>query len=171
MLDIKRLSKNELLIKNGWNPEHKVNIKETYAKIYNQNKGKNPNSLPQVVFEKIFLKAFEIIEVLEGTTIKNLHPELGLGEDSLVIEFNFFNYDISNNSELEELSSKIGKRILFFGIGYDIIGNWLIDDDGIIYFFDSIRKHLHPFSQNIYDFLEKDIYKLTDLNDEYIFGD
>lgn len=169
MLDIKRLSENKLLIKNGWNPEHKINIKETYEKIYNQNKGKNPDLLPQVAIGKIFPQAFEIIEVLEGTNIKNLHPELGLGEGSFVIEFDFFSYDLSNKSELEELSSKIGKQILFFGIGYDIIGDWLIDDDGIIYFWDSIREHLHPFSQNIYDFLEKDIYKLTDLNDKYIF--
>lgn len=171
MLDIKRLLKNDLLIKNGWSPKHKVNIKEVYARIYNQNKDKNSSFLPQVAIEKIFPKAFEIIEVLEGTAIKNLHPELGLGEDSLVIEFNYFDYDISNNSEREKLSSQIGKSILFFGIGYDIIGHWLIDDEGIIYFFDSIRKHLHPFSLNIYDFLEKDIYKLTDLNDEYIFDD
>lgn len=121
--------------------------------------------------QKIFPKAFEIIEALEGITIKNLHTELGLGEDSGVIEFNYFNYDTSNIDELEEISSKIGKTVLFIGIGYDIIGDWLIDDDGIIYFRDHIRNHLHSFSLNIYDFLEKDIYKMTNLNGEYIFCD
>ncbi|MCH5192609.1 MAG: hypothetical protein J1F11_01520 [Oscillospiraceae bacterium] len=166
MLDIKRLLKNELLIKNGWTPEHKINISDIYAKIYDGSI--NSNLFPQVAIEKIFPKAFEIIEVLEGTTIKNLHTELGLGEDLHIIEFDYFNYDISNNSELEKLSSEIGKSILFLGIGYDIIGDWLIDSDGIIYFLNSIRKQLHPFSLNIYDFLEKDIYNLTDLNNEYI---
>lgn len=174
MLDIKRLSKNELLIQSGWNPEYKVNIIETYEKIekeYNQRIDKNSYFLPQMPIKKIFPKAFEIIEVLEGITIKNLHPKLGLSEDSFAIEFNYFNYDTSNISELKEISSKIGKTVLFIGIGYDIIGDWLIDEEGIIYFRDSIRKHLHPFSLNIYDFLEKDIYKLTDLNGEYIFCD
>lgn len=166
MLDIKRLSKNELLIQSGWKPEHKVNIKEIFANIE-----KNSYILPQMPIEKIFPKAFEIIEVLEGITIKNLHPELGFGKDSYAIEFNYFNYDTSNISELGEISSKIGKAVLFIGIGYDIIGDWLMDDEGIIYFRDSIRKHLHPFSLNIYDFLEKDIYKLTDLNGQYIFCD
>ena len=147
MLDLKRLSKNELLIQNGWKPEHRVNIRE------NQN---------------IFTKAFEIIEALDGTTIKNLHPELGLGEDSFVVEFDYFNYDTSITDELEEISSKIGKEVLFIGIGYDIVGDWFIDDEGIIYFRNKIKNHLHPFSLNIYDFLEKDIYKLTDLNGEYI---
>ena len=146
MLDIKRLSKNELLIQNGWKPG-------------NQRK---PN-------EKIFPKAFEVVEALNGTTIKNMHPELGLGEDTFVIEFDFYNYDCSNTSELEEISRQIGKDVLFMGIGYDIIGDWLIDTDGMIWFRDSIRKHLHPFSLNIYEFLERDIYKLTDLNGEYIF--
>ena len=174
MLDIKRLSKNELLIQSGWKPEHKVNIKEIYTKIeyeYNQKTDKNSSFLPQMPIHQIFPRAFEIIEVLEGITIKNLRPELGLGEDSFVIEFNYFNYDTSNTSELEEISSKVGKGVLFIGIGYDIIGDWLIDDEGMIYFRDSIRKRLHPFSLNIYDFLEKDIYNLTDLNGAYIFCD
>lgn len=147
MLDLKRLSKNELLIQNGWKAEQRVNIREN---------------------QQIFSKAFDVIEALDGTTIKNLHPELGLGEDTFVIEFDYFNYDISNNDELEEISSKIGKPVLFIGIGYDIIGDWLIDEEGIIYFRNKIKNHLHPFSLNIYDFLEKDIYKLTDLNGEYI---
>ena len=90
---------------------------------------------------------------------------------SYVIEFSYFNYDTSNTSELEEISSEIKKDVLFIGIGYDIIGDWLIDVDGIIYFRDSIRNHLHPFSLNIYNFLEKDIYKLTDLNGKFIFCD
>ena len=147
MLDLKRLSKNKLLIQNGWKTEYRVNIRE------NQN---------------IFPRAFEIIEALDGTTIKKLHPELGLGEDSFVIEFDYFNYDISITDELEEIGSIIGKPVLFIGIGYDIIGDWLIDAEGIIYFRNKIKKRLHPFSLNIYDFLEKDIYKLTDLNGEYI---
>ena len=54
MLDIKRLLKNDLLIKNGWSPKHKVNIKEVYARIYNQNKDKNSSLLPQVAIEKYF---------------------------------------------------------------------------------------------------------------------
>ena len=28
MLDLKRLSKNKLLLQNGWRPEHEVDIKE-----------------------------------------------------------------------------------------------------------------------------------------------
>lgn len=147
MLDLERLSKNELLLQNGWKPEHKVDIKEK---------------------TKIFPKALEVIEAFEGITIRNLHPELGLGKDSFVIEFDYFNYDNSVTGELEELSSKIGKSVLFIGIGYDIIGDWLIDDEGIIYFRNSIKHQLHPFSLNIYDFLEKDIYKLTDLDGAYI---
>lgn len=172
MLDIRRLSKIELLIQSGWKPEHKVNVKDIYAKIekeYNQRTDNNSNFLPQIPIQKIFPKAFEVIEVLDGISIKNLHHELGLSEDAFVIEFSYFDYDTSNTSELEEISSKIGKEVLFIGIGYDIIGDWLIDDEGIIYFRDSIRKYLHPFSLSIYDFLEKDIYKLTDLNGEYIF--
>lgn len=90
MLDLKRLSKNELLLQNGWKPEHKVNIKED---------------------GNIFSKALEVIEALEGTTIKNLHPELGLGKDSFVIEFDYFNYDTSITDELEEIGSKIGKGL------------------------------------------------------------
>ena len=174
MLDIKRLSKNELLIQSGWKPDHKVNIKEIYAKIeyeYDHRTDKKSYVLPQMPIYQLFPKAFEVIEVLEGISIKNVHPALGLGEDSFTIEFSYFDYDTSNTSELEEISSKIGKKVLFIGIGYDIIGDWLIDDEGIIYFRDSIRKHLHPFSLNIYDFLEKDIYNLTDLNGEYIFCD
>lgn len=147
MLDLKRLSKNELLLQNGWKPEHKVDIE---------------------VKTKIFPKALEVIEALEGITIRNLHPELGLGKDSFVIEFDYFNYDNSVTGELEELSSKIGKAVLFIGIGYDIIGDWLIDDEGIIYFRNKLKNYLHPFSLNIYDFFEKDIYKLTDLDGGYI---
>lgn len=174
MLDIKRLSKNVLLIQSGWKLDYKVNVRDIYTKIekeYNHKTNKNSYLFPQMPIEKIFPKAFEIIQVLDGISIKNLHPELGLGEGSYVIEFSYFNYDTSNISELEEISSKIGKDVLFIGIGYDIIGDWLIDVDGIIYFRDSIRNHLHPFSLNIYNFLEKDIYKLTDLNGEFIFCD
>lgn len=147
MLDLERLSKNELLIQNGWKTGHRVNIKEK---------------------RKIFPKALEVIDALEGITIKNLHPELGLGKDSFVIEFDYFNYDNSVTGELEEISSKVGKSVLFIGIGYDMIGDWLIDAEGTIYFRNKLKNYLHPFSLNIYDFLEKDIYKLTDLNGTYI---
>jgi len=58
---------------------------------------------------------------------------------------------------------QIGKPAVYIGIGYDILGDWLIDETGVVYFQNQIQKTLTPFSQNIYDFLEKDIYRCADL--------
>ena len=33
---------------------------------------------------------------------------------------------LSKNELFEKLSSKIGKAVLFIGIGYDIVGDWLL---------------------------------------------
>ena len=55
---------------------------------------------------------------------------------------------------------------MYIGIGFDIIGDWLVDENGALYFQNNIRDTLTAFSQNIYDFLEKDIYRCGDLFEE-----
>ena len=101
--------------------------------------------------------------------IQNFHSELGLGECCNAIEFCFFEYDISNISELLFIQSIVKSKVLFIGIGYEIIGDWLVDETGIIYFRNKLRHELHIVSPNIYQFLESDIYKLTDINGKSIF--
>lgn len=47
-----------------------------------------------------------------------------------MIDFDFFNYDVSIRPELEAVWSRIGKRAVYIGIGFDIIGDWLVDERG-----------------------------------------
>lgn len=164
MLDISRLLSISLLSKNGWIPEHKMDIEKRYIQL------KNDQYAPQVPIKEVFQAARDIIETLDGIVIKNLHPKLGLGDICNTIEFNFFEYDTSNYSELLSIQSLIEKRVLFIGIGYDIIGDWLVNENGAIYFRNKIRNRLHLVSKNIYQFLKQDIYKLTDINGESIFS-
>lgn len=173
MLDINRLSSNVLLIKSGWSPEYRVDIEKAYNGIEKGVRAKEYKEYlrPQVSIDKIFPCARDVIETLNGIRIENLHPELGLGNDSYAIEFDFFEYDLSNAFKLESLYTQYAKRFLYIGIGYDIVGDWLIDEIGAIYFQDNIRNRMHLVSQNIYEFLECDIYKLTDVNGESIFAD
>ena len=67
------------------------------------------------------------------------------------------------------IQSIIKHKVLFIGIGYDIIGDWLVDESGAIYFWNKLQNKLHRVSQNIYDFLEQDIYKLIDMAGISIF--
>lgn len=157
MLDITRLSSNQLLIQYGWSPSYKVNIEEYYRLTYHDG-----YSL-QLSIEELFPAVKDIIESLEGIVIGNLHPSLKLGYCD-TIEFSFFNYDEYNVPELLSIQKNIGKRVAFIGIGYDIIGDWLVDEEGLIYFRNKIQNRLHIISKDIYQFLEHDIYKLTDIN-------
>lgn len=163
MLDINRLSVNPLLIKSGWTPAHKIDIDKYYLQI------SNSKYAPQVPVNEVFQAVRDIIEHLDGIIIKNLHPELGLGSSCNVIEFNFFEYDTTNYPELLSIQSLVKKRVLFIGYGYDIIGDWLVDEKGAIYFRDKIRNVLHLVSNNIYQFLEDGIYKISDINGKSIF--
>lgn len=163
MLDVNRLSSNLLLIKSGWNRSYKIDIEKCYQECE-----KDKHS-PQVPIQELFQTARDIIETLEGICIKNLHPELGLGSSCDVIEFSYFNYDTLSHSELLSIQSIIKRKVLFIGIGYDIIGDWLVDESGAIYFWNKLQNKLHRVSQNIYDFLEQDIYKLTDMAGISIF--
>lgn len=163
MLDVSRLLSIQMLSQSGWTPTHRIDIDMRYSCL----KG---NLQAQVPIEEIFPSAREIIESLDGIKIKNLHPELGLGDGCSVIEFDFFEYDTSSVSELVPIQDFIKKRVLFIGTGYDIIGDWLVDEDGAIYFYNVIRHRLHMVSKNIYRFLEQDIYNLADVNGNYIFS-
>lgn len=123
----------------------------------------------QIPIKELFPAVKDIIETLDGIIIENLHPELGLGSCP-TIEFDFFNYDEYSVSELLSIQEVIGKRAAFIGIGYDIIGDWLVDEEGIIYFRNKIiddlqiKDRLHIVSKDIYQFLKHDIYNLIDLN-------
>ena len=72
---------------------------------------------------------------------------------------------------MQIINRQIGKQALFIGIGYDIIGDWLVDENGRIYFRDNLRNKTHWVSSDIYQFLEQDIYKLTDKAGQSIFAD
>lgn len=150
MLDIERLSHIPLLVQKNWDFVHKLDIEKYYADCI--------NFLPQVPIEEVFPAAKDIIEGLNGLVVENSHSELGLGDSCNIIEFDFFEYDASVFNKLHELQKQIGKKVLFIGIGYDIIGDWLVDEDGAIYFFDKIRECLHFMSEDIYCFLEQDIF-------------
>ena len=52
------------------------------------------------------------------------------------------------------LSNQIQERLLFIGIGYDIIGDWLIAESERIYFFNKMSDRLHLISKNIYEFFK-----------------
>ena len=67
------------------------------------------------------------------------------------------------------LSNQIQERLLFIGIGYDIIGDWLIAESERIYFFNKMSDRLHLISKNIYEFFERDIYRVQDINGINIF--
>lgn len=164
MLDRSWLSSIQLLIQNGWTQAHRVDIEKRYLQLKSGHHA-------QVAIEEIFPAARDIIEALDGIVIKNLHPRFGPYNACNTIEFDFFEYDVSNFSELWEIQSQLEKRVLFIGIGYGIIGDWLVDEAGFIYFRDIIRGRLHLVSTNIYQFLEQDIYKLTDIDGNSIFSE
>ena len=44
-----------------------------------------------------------------------------------------------------------------------MVGDWLISESGKIYFYNKFFRRLHIMSNNIYDFLKQDIYKITDI--------
>ena len=44
----------------------------------------------------------------------------------------------------------------------------MVDEDVTVYFRNAIKEELHKVSYNIYDFLESDIFKLTDLEGKKI---
>lgn len=169
-LDINRLSLIPLLKESGWRPENKIDLEHLYAKLEKQyQNSQSICDVLQVPLKEVFPAAKEIIEGFNGVCIKNLHPELGLGADCNTIEFDFFEYDRSNFLDLQILNYKAQERLLFIGIGYDIIGDWLIAESGRIYFFNKISDRLHLVSENIYEFFEQDIYKLQDINGISIF--
>ena len=130
----------------------------------------NPCYPPLVPPEAIFPAAWEIVDALEGTVIPNQCPELGLGATCHAIEFDFLGYDASLRPELETIGKVLERQVLFLGIGYDIAGDWLVDETGVLYFLNRLRKGLFPFSHNIYQFLEKDIYGYTGLDGSSIFS-
>lgn len=133
-------------------------------------KRKNRTYPPQVPPDTIFPAAWEIIDSLDGICVKNQCPNLGLGPDCFAVEFDFFNYDDSVFPELQTISSDLGRQVLFLGIGYDIAGDWLADDIGRILFRNKLTGKLFLFSQEIYSFLEKDIYGYFALNGDSIFS-
>ena len=156
MLDEKRLSANRLLREAGWTPARKNLLQEHLSRI-------DPRFQPQVPADAIFERAKEIVDTLDGLCIPNQCTGLGADASCNAIEFDFFNYDRSIFPELEAASRKIGKQALYIGIGYDIIGDWLVDETGVLYFQNKIRHTLSPFSRNIFDFLEKDIYRCAEM--------
>ncbi len=105
MLDITRLSSNQLLIQYGWSPSYKVNIEKYYRLAHHDG-----YSL-QLSIEELFPAVKDIIESLEGIAIGNLHPSLKLGYCD-TIEFSFFNYDEYNVPELLSIQKNIGKEWL-----------------------------------------------------------
>ena len=171
MLDIERLLHIPLLVQKNWDFVHRLDIEKYYVDCMYKSKEQNRNFSPQVPIEEIFPAARNIIEVLNGFVVENSHSELGLGDSCNIIEFDFFEYDSSVFNKLQAIQKQLGKKVLFIGIGYDIIGDWLVDEDGAIYFLDKIRECLHFMSEDIYCFLEQDIFQLVDKNGAFIFAD
>lgn len=163
MLDRKRLEANPLLLASGWNPSRNDRLKAKLARL-------DPRFPPQVPPEEIFPAAREIIDSLDGLCIPNQCPELGLGPDCHAAEFDFFHYDPSVFPELQAIGGNLGRRVLFLGIGYDIAGDWLVDEAGAIYFRNRLTQRLFLFSRDIYRFLEKDICGHLALGGEDIFS-
>ena len=163
MLDQTRLQRNPLLVASGWDPARHGRLKARLARI-------GPRFPPQVPPEAIFPAAWEIIDSLDGLCIKNQCPELGVGESCHAIEFDFFNYDASVLPELQAMGDDLGRPVLFLGIGYDIAGDWLVDEAGILYFRNKLTTWQFPFSWDIYSFLERDIYGHTALDGRDIFA-
>lgn len=163
MLDLERLARIPLLQKAGWTPARAGRLAERYRHL-------DPRYPPQVPPEQLFPAAWEVVDALDGVCIPNQCPELRLGSSCNAIEFDFFNYDDSVRPELLTLSARAGERLVFLGIGYDIAGDWLIGETGRIWFRNCLKEGRGPvlFSQNIYDFLEKDIHQYRDLSGESI---
>lgn len=162
MLDYGRLETNALLVKAGWTVEHRNLLQKSISRL-------DPRFPPQVPECAIFESARDIIDALNGICIRNQCPCLGVSKDTNAIEFDFFNYDVSVYSELRAVCTQIGWQAVYIGIGYDIIGDWIVDEEGKIYFQNRRNNKLSLFSMSIYDFLEKDIYKYTDLFGKSIF--
>lgn len=160
MLDINRLSSLLLLRENGWLPENRINLEQRYEEIQRKyQKFQSVCYVPQAPLKDIVPAVKDIIESFDGICIKNFHSELGLGDDCNIIEFDFFEYDMSNAADLQILNSEAQEHLLYIGIGYDIIGDWLAAESGRIYFFNKIAKRLHLVSENIYEFFEQGIYR------------
>lgn len=163
MLDLMRLEKCPLLQVAGWNRSRAGRMAERLERL-------NPCYPPLVPPEAIFPAAWEIVDALEGIVIPNQCPELGLGVTCHAVEFDFLGYDASLRPELEAIGKVLGRRVLFLGIGYDIAGDWLVDETGMLYFLNRLKEGLFPFSHNIYQFLEKDLYGCTSLDGSSIFS-
>lgn len=163
MLDHKRLETNALLRFSGWSVSYGGNLTARLERA-------NPSYPPQVPPDAIFPAAWEIIDSLDGICIKNQCPELGLGAGCNAIEFDFFNYDDSVFPELQTIGANLRRKVIFLGIGYDIAGDWLVDDTGMLHFLNRSTGRLFSFSRDIYNFLERDIYGYTALNRQSIFS-
>ncbi len=163
MLDLMRLEGCPLLQAAGWNRSRAGHLAERLGRL-------NLCYPPPVPPEAIFPAAWEIVDALEGTVIPNQCPELGPGATCHAVEFDFLGYDASLRPELEAIGKVLRRRALFLGIGYDIAGDWLVDETGMLYFLNRLREGLFPFSHNIYQFLEKDLYSCTSLDGSSIFS-
>lgn len=171
-LDKERLSSIKLLRESGWDVARQMDLERIYAEHEERYRAYHREcDVPQVLLKDLFPAAREIVETLEGICIKNQHPELGLGAGSYAIEFGFFEYDISNAEELREMCLRAKERVVFIGLGYDIIGDWLVSERGAIYFWNDFSGRLHYMSDNIYDFLKCGIYRLRDREGVCIFDD
>ena len=163
MLDLMRLEGCPLLQAAGWNRSRAGHLAERLGRL-------NLCYPPPVSPEAIFPAAWEIVDALEGTVIPNQCPELGPGATCHAVEFDFLGYDASLRPKLEAIGKAIGRRVLFLGIGYDIAGDWLVDETGMLYFLNRLGEGLFPFSHSIYQFLEKDLYGYTSLDGSSIFS-
>lgn len=82
---------------------------------------------------------------MDGIQIKNQCEGLNIDQSCNAIEFDFFHYDASVYPELAKVRDKIGKQAVYIGIGYDIVGDWLVDETGMLYFQNKIKNTLSPF--------------------------
>lgn len=162
MLDHDRLLKIKWLQNTSWKYGYKFDVSEKYKNL-------NPDIEVQVPFCDIFQSAMDIIESLNGITLVNLHPELGLGLGYHDIEFDFFEYDRSMKSTLVNIEQMLHKKVLYFAKGYDDIGDWLIAEDGQIYFDNHIQQKIRMIAYDIYHFLELVIPSLQDAHGISIF--
>lgn len=164
MLDLEQLEKIPLLQAAGWSRSRAGKLRQRMGCL-------DPRFPPQVPPEAIFPAAWEIIDALEGTLIPNQCSELGLGGSCHAIEFDFLGYDDSVRRELTEMETTVGRRVILLGIGYDIAGDWLVDETGAIWFRNRLAVgKLFPFSPDIYRFLEKDLFGCVDMDGNNIFS-
>ena len=164
MLDLEQLEKIPLLQAAGWSRSRAGKLRQRMGCL-------DPRFPPQVPPEAIFPAAWEIIDALEGTLIPNQCPELGPGGSCHAIEFDFLGYDDSVRPELAEMETAVGQRVILLGIGYDIAGDWLVDETGAIWFRNRLAVgKLFPFSPDIYRFLEKDLLGYVDMDGKNIFS-